>query len=130
MMAWVVYEFAQPGGRGPGHGATARGARCRAGELLRLQHTGWIVTYRTLAKTQPGPWTLPDDTDLAHCRHALHRDRAFCPDPLKCDPDQWLDGAQSLPPGAPIPWGAGKQAAFAVSPVRAVRCARSGSGPR
>ncbi|MGP4089082.1 cytochrome P450 [Streptomyces sp. KR55] len=77
-------------------------------EALRLHHTGWLVTRRTLTETRLGPWTVPAGTELAYCQHALHRDPAFFPDPLTFDPDRWLDDEQTLPPGAFLPFGAGK----------------------
>ncbi|MFR0355311.1 cytochrome P450 [Streptomyces sediminimaris] len=77
-------------------------------EILRLHHTGWIVTRRTLAETRLGQWTLPAGTDLAYCQHALHRDPDYYPRPLTFDPDRWLDEKQKPPPGGFIPWGAGK----------------------
>jgi pentalenene oxygenase len=77
-------------------------------EVLRLHVTGWILTRRTLKETRLGPWTLPAGTNLAYCQHALHRDPDLYPSPLQFDPDRWLDGAQELPPGALLPWGAGK----------------------
>lgn len=38
----------------------------------------------------------------------MHRDAAIYPDPLSFDPDRRLDEAQSLPPGAFVPFGAGR----------------------
>jgi len=77
-------------------------------EALRLHHTGWIVTRRTITETRLGAWTLPAGTDLAYCQHSLHRDPKYFPQPLTFDPDRWLDGRQTLPPGAFVPFGAGK----------------------
>ncbi|MFJ9708898.1 cytochrome P450 [Streptomyces sp. NPDC101234] len=77
-------------------------------EALRLHHTGWLVTRRTMTETRLGDWTLPPGTELAYCQHALHRDAAYFPDPLTFDPDRWLDGEQALPQGAFLPFGAGK----------------------
>ncbi|MBG0857645.1 cytochrome P450 [Streptomyces spinoverrucosus] len=77
-------------------------------EALRLHHTGWLVTRRTLKETSLGPWTVPAGTELAYCQHALHRDPALFPDPLTFDPDRWLDEEQALPDGAFLPFGAGK----------------------
>ncbi|MFJ6738786.1 cytochrome P450 [Streptomyces sp. NPDC091279] len=77
-------------------------------EVLRLHHTGWLVTRRTLTETRLGDFTLPAGTDLAYCQHALHRDPALYPDPLRFDPDRWLDSKHQLLPGSFVPWGAGK----------------------
>ncbi|MEV0008984.1 cytochrome P450 [Streptomyces sp. NPDC047973] len=79
-------------------------------ETLRLHHTGWLVTRRTVTPTRLGPWSIPADTELAYCQHALHRDPALFPDPLTFDPDRWLDDAQAdaIVPGAFLPFGAGK----------------------
>ncbi|MBT2529289.1 cytochrome P450 [Streptomyces sp. ISL-99] len=79
-------------------------------ETLRLHHTGWLVTRRTLAATRLGDWEIPAGTELAYCQHALHRDPALFPDPLRFHPDRWLDEKQvaALPEGAWIPFGAGK----------------------
>ncbi|WP_346657011.1 cytochrome P450 [Streptomyces sp. F001] len=38
----------------------------------------------------------------------MHRDPALFPDPLTFDPDRWSDDEQTLPPGAFLPFGAGK----------------------
>lgn len=77
-------------------------------ETLRLHHTGWLVTRRTVTETRLGAWTLPGGTELAYCQHALHRDPRLFPDPLTFDPDRWLDSAQPPPSGAFLPFGAGK----------------------
>ncbi|MFE5813120.1 cytochrome P450 [Streptomyces sp. NPDC056479] len=77
-------------------------------EVLRLHVTGFLLTRRTLTETKLGPWTLPAGTNLAYCQHALHRDPDLYPDPLRFDPDRWLDGTTKPPPGALLPWGAGK----------------------
>lgn len=77
-------------------------------EALRLHHTGWLVTRRTMTETRLGAWTLPPGTELAYCQHALHRDPAFYPEPLTFDPDRWLDDGRTLQPGAFVPFGAGK----------------------
>ena len=77
-------------------------------ETLRLHHPGWLVTRRTMEETRLGAWTLPAGTELAYCQHALHRDPARFSDPLAFHPDRWLDGAQTLPPGAFLPFGDGK----------------------
>lgn len=78
-------------------------------EALRLHHTGWLVTRRTLRPTRLGDWDIPAGTELAYCQHALHRDPELFPDPLAFDPDRWLDGNQPpLPEGAFLPFGAGK----------------------
>ncbi|MEU2420929.1 cytochrome P450 [Streptomyces sp. NPDC007851] len=77
-------------------------------EALRLHHTGWLVTRRTVTETRLGDWTLPPGTELAYCQHALHRDPAFFPEPLTFDPDRWLHSEQTFPQGAYLPFGAGK----------------------
>lgn len=77
-------------------------------ETLRLHHTGWLVTRRTIEETRLGPWSVPAGTELAYCQHALRRDPLLFPNPLSFDPDRWLNGAQTLPPGAFLPFGAGK----------------------
>ncbi|SDD91156.1 cytochrome P450 [Streptomyces prasinopilosus] len=74
-------------------------------ETLRLHHTGWLVTRRTVTETRLGPWTLPPGTELAYCQHALHRDPELFPDPSAFLPDRWLDGG---PPPGFLPFGAGK----------------------
>ncbi len=77
-------------------------------ETLRLHHTGWLVTRRTVTETRLGPWTVPAGTELAYCQHALHRDPGLFPDPLRFDPDRWLDSDQPRPTHAFLPFGAGK----------------------
>ena len=75
---------------------------------MRLHHTGWLVTRRTLGPTRLGDWDIPADTELAYCQHALHRDPAHFPHPLAFDPDRWLDESLQLPEGTFLPFGAGK----------------------
>ncbi|WP_283108074.1 cytochrome P450 [Streptomyces sp. LRE541] len=78
-------------------------------EALRLHHTGWLVTRRTVTDTRLGEWTVPAGTELAYCQHALHRDPELFADPLDFNPDRWLDDAQArLPAGAFLPFGAGR----------------------
>jgi pentalenene oxygenase len=78
-------------------------------EALRLHHTGWLVTRRTLQATRIGAWEIPAGTELAYCQHALHRDPELFPDPLTFDPDRWLGDTQPpLSEGAFLPFGAGK----------------------
>ncbi|MEW2527393.1 cytochrome P450 [Streptomyces sp. NPDC047071] len=79
-------------------------------EALRLHHTGWLVTRRTLGTVRLGGWEIPAGTELAYCQHALHRDAALFPDPLRFDPDRWRATAwrEGLPHGAFLPFGAGK----------------------
>ncbi|MFE9773286.1 cytochrome P450 [Streptomyces sp. NPDC005931] len=74
-------------------------------ETLRLHHTGWLVTRRTVTETRLGRWVLPAGTELAYCQHALHRDPGLFPDPLRFDPDRWDDGSS---PAGFLPFGAGK----------------------
>lgn len=64
-------------------------------EALRLHHTGWLVTRRTLRTTRIGAWEIPAGTELAYCQHALHRDPELFPDPLAFDPDRWLNDDQA-----------------------------------
>ncbi|MFI2617068.1 cytochrome P450 [Streptomyces sp. NPDC018584] len=79
-------------------------------EALRLHHTGWLVTRRTLTPIRLGDQEIPADTELAYCQHALHRDPGLFPDPLRFDPDRRLDETQKavLSNGAFLPFGAGK----------------------
>lgn len=75
-------------------------------ETLRLHHTGWLVTRRTLEPTRLGGHDIPAGTELAYCQHALHRDPALFHDPLRFDPDRWLDdGRTPRPEEAPPPRG-------------------------
>lgn len=79
-------------------------------ETLRLHHTGWLVTRRTVTQTRLGPWSVPAGTELAYCQHALHRDPELFPEPLTFNPDRWLEDAQAeaFTPSAFLPFGAGK----------------------
>lgn len=77
-------------------------------ETLRMHHTGWLVTRRTVTETRLGPWTVPAGTELAYCQHALHRDPLLFRDPLVFDPDRWLDEPGPRPTQGFLPFGAGK----------------------
>ncbi|MGW0647270.1 cytochrome P450 [Streptomyces umbrinus] len=126
VLSWVLYELARaPDLEGRVHAELADVLGDRAvtfddlpllpylnrviTETLRLHHTGWLVTRRTITPVQLGDWTVPADTELAYCQHALHRDPALFPDPLVFDPDRWLDDTQpQLAENAFLPFGAGK----------------------
>ncbi|MFE3518568.1 cytochrome P450 [Streptomyces sp. NPDC059166] len=79
-------------------------------ETLRLHHTGWLVTRRTVTPTRIGDRTVPAGTELAYCQHALHRDPRLFPEPFAFTPDRWLDETQAgaFTPGAFLPFGAGR----------------------
>ncbi|MFD4263261.1 cytochrome P450 [Streptomyces sp. NPDC058534] len=124
VLSWVLYELArhpEVGTRVPAELDEVLGDRPVAfedlgrlpylgrvlDETLRLHHTGWLVTRRTVTETRLGPWTVPAGTELAYCRHALHRDPVLVPDPPALDPDRWA-GSRTRPSQAFLPFGAGK----------------------
>ncbi|MFD5121331.1 cytochrome P450 [Streptomyces sp. NPDC058385] len=76
-------------------------------EALRLHHTGFLVTRRTTTETRLGEWILPAGVELAYCQHAWHRDPELFPDPLRFDPDRWLEATQPSPSSGYIPFGTG-----------------------
>ena len=77
-------------------------------EILRL-HPILMIVRRTTQPVDVDGITLPAGTELGYSPYMLHRDPNFYPDPMRLDPDRWLPArAQSLPPGAFIPFGEGR----------------------
>jgi len=75
-------------------------------ESMRLYPPAWIIGRET---TRPvmlaGGYALKTGTTVFACALALHRREAFYPDPLRFNPDRWLD--ESIPQFAYIPFGGG-----------------------
>lgn len=78
-------------------------------ETLRLYCPPWIITRQTTAPMRLGNFSLPAGANLIYSPYTLHRDPDLYPDPLRFDPDRWLEGRPQPPKGAYIPFGAGKR---------------------
>ncbi|MEV8396720.1 cytochrome P450 [Streptomyces niveus] len=77
-------------------------------ETLRL-YAPWLVTRQAISDVRLGDFTLPAGTDVIWSAYALHRDPDLYPDPLRFDPDRWLEERPQPPKGAFIPFGSGKR---------------------
>ncbi|MGW7823903.1 cytochrome P450 [Streptomyces puniciscabiei] len=78
-------------------------------ETLRLHSPAWLVTRQASAVLRLGDFTVPTGTDLIWSPYTLHRDPALYSDPLRFDPDRWLDGRLQPRKSAFIPFGTGKR---------------------
>ncbi|MFF1400969.1 cytochrome P450 [Streptomyces sp. NPDC058287] len=65
------------------------------------------MTRRTATETHLGEWILPVGVKLAYCQHAWHRDPQLFPDPLRFDPDHWLEAEQPRLSSGFTPFGKG-----------------------
>jgi cytochrome P450 len=78
-------------------------------ETLRLYSPAWLVTRQTSTAVQLGDFALPAGADLIWSPYTLHRDPHLYAEPLRFDPDRWLNGRPQPPKGAFIPFGSGKR---------------------
>lgn len=79
-------------------------------ETLRLHSPGWLSMRRSVHSVQLGGTHIPAGSDVAHSPQAMHRNPDLYPDPLRFDPDRWLDQPiRALPRGAYIPFAEGKR---------------------
>ncbi|WP_158092639.1 cytochrome P450 [Streptomyces platensis] len=79
-------------------------------EVLRLHQPNWLLMRRALEPVRVSGIELPPGAEIIYSAATMHRDPAYFPDPLRFDPDRWLDRSQKeLPPGAYIPFAVGNR---------------------
>ncbi|RAJ46943.1 cytochrome P450 [Kitasatospora sp. SolWspMP-SS2h] len=79
-------------------------------EVLRLHQPSWILMRRALEPVRVRGVELPAGAELIYSAVTMHRDPAHFPDPLRFDPDRWLDRPEKdLPPGAYVPFALGSR---------------------
>ncbi|MFE7526499.1 cytochrome P450 [Kitasatospora sp. NPDC057542] len=79
-------------------------------EVLRLHQPSWLLMRRALEPVRVCGVDLPQGAELIYSALTMHRDPAHYPDPLRFDPDRWLDRTEKdLPPGAYVPFALGNR---------------------
>ncbi|WP_033312627.1 cytochrome P450 [Streptomyces iakyrus] len=77
-------------------------------ELMRVRQPILVISRRAVRDFPLGGGHVKAGTELFYSPYATHRDPELFPDPLRFDPDRWLDRpATGLPKGAYTPFGAG-----------------------
>ena len=77
-------------------------------ESLRLYPPIWGFGREAVRDTELGPFHIPAGTTMFASQWVLHRDARSFDDPLRFDPDRWLNGlAARLPRCVFMPFGAG-----------------------
>ncbi|MFG2812089.1 cytochrome P450 [Streptomyces sp. NPDC048410] len=77
-------------------------------ELMRVRQPILVISRRAVRDFPLGGGHVRAGTELFYSPYAVHRDPDLFPDPLRFDPDRWLDKpATQLPKGAYTPFGAG-----------------------
>jgi cytochrome P450 len=77
-------------------------------ELMRVRQPILVISRRAVRDFPLGGGHVKAGTELFYSPYATHRDPELFPDPLRFDPDRWLDRSPaSLPKGAYTPFGAG-----------------------
>jgi pentalenene oxygenase len=76
-------------------------------EILRIYPPGWMVTRTVTTDTELDGHCIPAGTALVFSSYLLHHLPDIYPEPERFDPDRWVDGQASLPPGAFMPFGHG-----------------------
>ncbi|MET8544082.1 cytochrome P450 [Kitasatospora sp. NPDC004799] len=79
-------------------------------EVLRLHQPSWLLMRRALEPVRVRGVDLPRGAELIYSALTMHRDPAYYPDPLRFDPDRWLDRPEKdLPPGSYVPFALGNR---------------------
>ena len=82
--------------------------RAVVSESLRLYPPAWAMARRTTTPVVLGGWSLPTGTTVVVSPWLLHHDAESYENPLRFDPDRWLDArAAARPREAFLPFGAG-----------------------
>lgn len=79
-------------------------------ETVRRHTPVWLLMRKALAPVELGDVTVAPGAQVMISMPALHRDPALFADPLRFDPDRWLDPRASEWPkaGLLVPFGAGR----------------------
>lgn len=79
-------------------------------EVLRLHQPSWLLMRRALEPVRVCGVDLPQGAELIYSALTMHRDPAYYPEPLRFDPDRWLERPEKdLPPGAYVPFALGNR---------------------
>ncbi|MFB7507504.1 cytochrome P450 [Streptomyces broussonetiae] len=79
-------------------------------EVLRLHQPNWLLMRRALEPVRVRGIEIPSEAEMIYSAATMHRDPAYFPDPLRFDPDRWLERSQQeLPQGAYIPFAMGNR---------------------
>jgi cytochrome P450 len=75
---------------------------------MRVRQPILVISRRAVRDFPLGGGHVRAGTELFYSPYAVHRDPELFPDPLRFDPDRWLERpAAGLPKGAYTPFGAG-----------------------
>ncbi|MCE7007547.1 cytochrome P450 [Kibdelosporangium philippinense] len=79
-------------------------------ETVRMHTPVWLLMRKAISPVTLGDVTLAPGAQVMISMPALHRDPALFTDPLRFDPDRWLDPRASEWPkaGVLVPFGAGR----------------------
>ncbi len=78
-------------------------------EAVRLHHPNWFLSRRAVSSLTLGGHRIPAGAEVAFSPSTMNRDPDVFDDPLRFDPDRWLDGrTDDLPRSAYMPFGVGK----------------------
>lgn len=77
-------------------------------EILRLYPASWGLIRMAAEDVEIGGYLVPKGWHVMLSNWILHRDRRYWREPLRFDPDRWLDGsANAVPKGVYSPFGYG-----------------------
>jgi cytochrome P450 len=76
-------------------------------EALRLCPPGWVFVREVAADYELGEFVIPRGAAIMVSPLVTHRDARYWPDPLRFDPDRWLDGAGPERPCTDLTFGGG-----------------------
>lgn len=96
-------------GRLPEAGDAARLPVCRGvlAESLRLFPPVWSMGRQALAEHPVGDQVVPAGDVVLLTQWVVHRDSRWWPQPARCDPGRWAEGAPRPPRFAYFPFGGG-----------------------
>ncbi len=124
-MAWMFYELARHpeieervreevaevlGDRPFEMADASRLPYCRTvlQEVMRVRQPILVISRRAVRDFPLGGGTVRAGTELFYSPYAVHRDPELFPDPLRFDPDRWVERPiAQQPKGAYTPFGAG-----------------------
>lgn len=77
-------------------------------EVMRLYPPAWVISRRSLAEDQIGPYAFPANSYMLISPYTLHRRPEYWPDPEVFNPDRFSEeNAKSRPTYAYLPFGGG-----------------------
>ncbi|MPR34576.1 cytochrome P450 [Salmonirosea aquatica] len=77
-------------------------------EVMRLYPPAWVISRRSLAEDQIGPYAFPTDSYFLISPYTLHRRPEYWQEPEAFNPDRFTEGnAKDRPTYAYLPFGGG-----------------------